>query len=476
MYNMLRPKSLILFASSIHAQLQPIHIQNNTYNSNFALSPTQIQAANLSATLANNVEIALNFERTNWATGSVASDPFYAAPATNASTPPGTLLAVEDITNTSLYTLAPGLALSRILFVSMTFNGTAVPASAYILWPWHAKLFASSPLAITGVPVIGWAHGTSGIQGECAPSHIRNLWYQHSAPFTLALNGYAVVAPDFAGLGVNSTAEGKSIPHEYAVHKAGANDVLYAVRAAQSAFPKLLSKHFVTVGHSQGGGVTWGLAEKKDVADHHLGAVSVSPLTDMAAQVAANPNSAALLAYLAQSFKSVLANFTLADVFTPQGVQLLRLAEELGACNSVVFQVFRNPAQWLKADWKAEYLDAFAKLVSVGGHAVSVPMLVLQGTADPTVNYEVTAAAVEHTCTAYPNSQIEFVAVEGATHGTIMYAGQQIWLEWIADRFNSVEVGKGCTKRVVKSVRPVGSYQKELKYYLQLAVESYTVA
>lgn len=474
---MLRPTSLILFAVSIHAQLQPIHVQNNTYNSNFALSPTQIAAADLPAILANNVEIALNFERTNWATGSVSSDLFYAAPAVNASTPPGTLLAVEDVTNTSLYTLAPGLALSRILFVSETFNGTAIPASAFVLWPWHAKSFASSTLAITGVPVVGWAHGTSGIQRECAPSHIRNLWYQHSGPFTLALNGYAVVAPDYAGLGVAATAEGTYIPHEYAVHKAGANDVLYAVRAAQSAFPKVLSKHFVTVGHSQGGGVAWGLAEKKDVSGHHhLGAVSVSPLTNMAAQVAANPNSAALLGYLAQSFESVLSNFSMSDVFTPRGMQLLRLAEELGACNSVAFQVFRNPADWLRADWKAEYLAAFANLTSVGGHALSVPMLVVQGTADPTVDYGVTAAAVEQTCAKHSDSQIEFVAVEGATHGTIMYAGQQIWLEWVADRFNGVEIEKGCTKRTVKSVRPVGSYQKELKYYLQLAVENYTVA
>jgi hypothetical protein len=118
------------------AQVQPIHIQNNTWNSSFPLSPAQIAAANLSSTLVSNVEIATKFERTNWATESIAEDHFYNAPPVNTSTSPGTLLAVEEVTDTNLYTLAPGLALSRILFVSETLNGTAVPASAYILWPW----------------------------------------------------------------------------------------------------------------------------------------------------------------------------------------------------------------------------------------------------------------------------------------------------------------------------------------------------
>jgi hypothetical protein len=247
---MLLKKILIIdaVALAIWAHVQPIHIQNNTWNSCFTFSPAQIAAANLSSILVNNIEIATNFERTNWATGSITEDHFYNAPPVNTSTPPGTLLAVEEVTDTKLYKLAPGLALSRILFVSETLNGTAVPASAYILWPWQAKTFRNSPLDISDIPVVGWGHGTSGVHGECAPSHIRNLWYQYSAPYTLALQGYAVVAPDYAGLGINRTAEGQFIPHQYTANPAGANDIFFAIEAAQSAFPEL-SKHFVTMGH-----------------------------------------------------------------------------------------------------------------------------------------------------------------------------------------------------------------------------------
>jgi alpha-beta hydrolase superfamily lysophospholipase len=333
------------------AHLQPIHVQNNTFNSSFTLSSLQIRQANLSQTLASNVEIAVNFERTNWATGSVGKDSFYRSPQVNASTPPGTLLAVEEVTDPKVYTLAPGLALSRILFVSETFNGTAVPASAYILWPWQAKTFRNSSLNISGVPVVGWAHGTSGVHGECAPSHIRNLWYQYSTPYTLSLQGYAVVAPDYVGLGVNSTADGGYLAHEYFANPAGAKDVLFAVDAAQAAFPEL-SKYFVTMGHSQGGGVAWAIAERQRArsVEGYLGSVAGSPITNITAQMLASPGTLVFAKLIAQGLKSIFPSFTLDEMLTEHGIQLYHLSNEVQACNSVEFQLFANPEGWLRPD------------------------------------------------------------------------------------------------------------------------------
>jgi hypothetical protein len=46
------------------AQVQHIHVQNNTWNSSFTLPPFQIAAANLLSTLVDNIEVATNFERT----------------------------------------------------------------------------------------------------------------------------------------------------------------------------------------------------------------------------------------------------------------------------------------------------------------------------------------------------------------------------------------------------------------------------
>lgn len=187
---------LIISRLAVARDMQAVTAQNNTWNSTFTLTDDQISRAGLDKVTAENVNIAVRFEQTNWAGSSAANDPFYTPPANSSTSPPGSLLSVEHYTNTTLYTLPPNTAMSRILFQSETANGTAVPASAYVLWPWMPRTDPE-----TGrLAVVGWGHGTSGSFGECAPSHIRNLWYQYSAPYVLALQGYVVVAPDYAGL------------------------------------------------------------------------------------------------------------------------------------------------------------------------------------------------------------------------------------------------------------------------------------
>lgn len=170
--------------------------QSDVWNSTFSLSQDQILAAGLDEITVNNVNLAARFERTNWAGSSVAEDTFYDPPSNSSYLPPGSLLSVDSKTNTSLYTLPPSVALSRILFQSETINGSSVPASAYVLWPYFPR---EDPKCPGKFAVVGWGHGTSGCLGECAPSHIRNLWYQYTAPYQLALQGYVVVAPDYAG-------------------------------------------------------------------------------------------------------------------------------------------------------------------------------------------------------------------------------------------------------------------------------------
>lgn len=248
-----------LFALSrcLAAQQETITSQSNTFSSNFSLSPSQISRAQLDETTVNNVNIAIRFEQSNWATGSVRTDTFYTPPSNASTASPGSVLKVEDYTDTTLYTLPPNVALSRIIYQSFTYRfdhvNSPVPASAYILWPWQPRIDPA-----TGrYAVVGWAHGTSGIFGECAPSHIRNLWYQYSAPFILALQGYVVVAPDYVGLGVDHWPNGTRIQHPAFNNPAHANDLFYAVEAAQTAYPDELSERFVLFGHSQGGGAAW---------------------------------------------------------------------------------------------------------------------------------------------------------------------------------------------------------------------------
>jgi hypothetical protein len=103
-------------------------------------------------------------------------------------------------------------------------------------------------------------------------------------------------------------------------------------------------------------------------------------------------------------------------------------------------------------------------------------MLILQGTADPIVNLTVTTATVENTCALFPTSPIEYMIIEGSSHVPTLYATQQVWLEWIADRFTGVHVDNRCSTKNHASLRRLETYQGELAYYLQIALESYEVA
>jgi hypothetical protein len=121
-----------------------------------------------SAALPHIIQDALQWDRQQWSDGNVSeSDSFYTAPTNSSGAAPGTLLKLEEITNTSHYTLPPTTALSRFIYQSQTLNGTPVPVSGYILWPY-------SPRESTdGYHVVAWAHGTSGLTPNAAPLSTR---------------------------------------------------------------------------------------------------------------------------------------------------------------------------------------------------------------------------------------------------------------------------------------------------------------
>lgn len=103
-------------------------------------------------------------------------------------------------------------------------------------------------------------------------------------------------------------------------------------------------------------------------------------------------------------------------------------------------------------------------------------MLVLQGTADPSVDPNITSAAVNATCQAYPNGSLEYATFEGVSHVPVLYAGQQVWLNWIADRFNGVQAPRGCRTTHYQPQLAVGAYQKEVALFLEYPQYAYETA
>ncbi|KAK3059712.1 hypothetical protein LTS18_010217 [Coniosporium uncinatum] len=424
--------------------------------------------------------------------------------------------------------------MSRILYQTETLNGTRVPASAYILWPWMSRTFpsnntsssSSSSSSSGNWSIIAWAHGSSGVFGNCAPSHLRTLQYHFNAPYILALQDYVVVAPDYAGLGVTATADGAPVRHEYIANPAAAHDVFHAVAAARTAFAEELARsQFVVMGHLQGGGAAWASGERQAQwpVKGYLGAVAASPMTNWTELIKGMHGADLMVGPLtaAAGLEHVVPGFTAAEMLTEEGVRRLEVMEEVQGCNSVQGKMFpaadghmmgdmvggdigdmddmdgttdmdggisataaATAPSLVKAEWATtSYAQQYADLVSVGNgrRRIAGPMLVLQGSADHAAS---TTRAVDLTCEAFPESEIEYALFEGVSHVPVLNAGQQVWLRWIEDRFRGRErrtrpaaAGerrrRGCTRRVYEQGRREAEYQFEQNFFLEYARDAY---
>ncbi|KAI9661463.1 MAG: hypothetical protein M1831_002985 [Alyxoria varia] len=458
--------------------------QCNNYNALPGSLPSSqaadvIAAAGINDTVARVVQTAIEFERSNFAQGSIRDDPFYTLPANASSAKPGVLLSTEQTTDVSGYTVPPNLAISRFTYQSATFNGTAVPATAFVLWPWTPQPY---PNLDGKIPVVAWAHGTTGLNAECAPSHYQNLGYGYSALFTLALMGYAVIGVDYAGLGINQTADGEPITHQWTASPAGAKDLLYAVEAARTAWSGELSKEFVVMGHSQGGGIAWAAAERQvqHPVEGYLGTVSASPVTTYSHYATQPVNKAGRWAAMsARTVASIFPDaFNVSDWLTPEGQQALTLYNDLSGCQSIRQALLADSeVTYVKPTWSESWvLNAFDRLVGVGGRPFAGPMLVLHGTTDGLVDFNVTKAAVNATCGEIPDADLQFLAFEGVGHGPSLFAGQRIWLNWIADRFSGRETPGTCTDERIRPARGIKTYQGGFNYFLEKPLYAYETA
>ena len=403
---------------------------------------------------------------------SVVDDDFYKVPSktgelSTADLAAGSLIKVEATTDTSLYTLAPNLALSRILYQSKTSTGRLVPVSGYVLWPYSARLNHVGKQS-----VVVWAHGTSGASAECAPSNNRFLWHHFQAPYQLALYGYVVIATDYAGLGVGVDAVGNPIVHEYLTGCAQAGDVFYSILAAREAFPDL-STDFVVVGSSQGGGAAWAFAEElvHEPLPGHLGTVTLSPVTRILDLPLDEPIFPFVLLNLVPTLQRNHGLADLNEIFTPKGVQNAKTLYELQGTSTINFAL-QGP-DLIKPDWHTHSsIQSYQSAAANGGKKISGPMLIIQGGDDPIISTPTVEAAVDKLMDLHPNSCVEYHLLPNVTHAPVMYAGLPAYLDWIAARFRGDSVPQGCRRSVARLARPAGSQQKEANWFVQKQTET----
>ena len=421
--------------------------------------------------LPHDISEILEFEKLNWVHGSVIGDPFYDAPHELSDAPPGALLKVEKTTDTSKYTIPSSCALSRFIYQSETLTGSKVPVSAFILWPYTPR---SSPGEGGGYPVVAWAHGTSGFDANAAPSHHKNLWQHFLAPYQIALQGYVVVGTDYAGLGVHKhPSSGKAIVHEYIASPAQANDVVHSVTAARAAFPEL-STNFVVIGHSQGGGAAWAVAQKaaSTAIPGYLGAVGVSPYTNILDLD--NEVTKFLPAAMSRGLAAAFPDFDPEDMLTAEGQKRLDTINRLGMGTNSAF-AYLSSADVLKPEWRDNgHVKRYMRLTSNGGKAIKGPLLITHGKADPLLNLDVVENAVKKTADSFPSSRIELVLLPGVTHVSALSASQRVWMDWIGERFAGRAVEDGFRGGGdVECARPEESRLANPNWYVEVAAKPF---
>ena len=168
----------------------------------------------------------------------------------------------------------PGAVNTAYLYTQLGLDGELVGTSAFVSVP-------DGDAPEGGWPVVSWAHGTTGIADDCAPT--RYTSYTSGSEGLLASwieAGYAVVSTDYEGLGTPEE-------HPYLIGKSEARAVLDAVTAARQVDDSL-GNELVVAGHSQGGhAALWAAAIAPTyLSDVDLrGAIALAPPSSLAAQV-----------------------------------------------------------------------------------------------------------------------------------------------------------------------------------------------
>jgi pimeloyl-ACP methyl ester carboxylesterase len=368
-------------------------------------------------------------------------DPFYISPENWEQHLPGAVLRVEKADGLEHTKVPSGLSVYRLLYVSLDHDEKLVPASAFVLLPYGQK-YPETPLK-----VIVWAHGTSGIERHCSPSNHRELYYNFDAPVTMALRGYAVIAPDYAGLGSDT-------PFHYCSGPGHAADIAYAVTAAGVAFPSgpPFAHEWVTVGHSEGGLSAWAINEREVVkpTGGFRGSVAIAPALQVVRlsrhRMIHYPQSQAATLFYSYIL-SAMGRFSQIKIdlnryFSRVGLERTRVAREacffagLPLFSDLTFSdVFKDPS-WIHSEWAESWENRTGIL---GDRPLAEPILVIQGLSDMAIFPDMTQNIFDKHCNSRPKPRAQLDLYPNMGHENIMLVSQLEVFNWIEDRFN----GKG---------------------------------
>jgi pimeloyl-ACP methyl ester carboxylesterase len=310
-----------------------------------------------------------------------AGDAFYAPPSPLPAGSHGALIWARGLSGPGLLKGAGGNRL--ILYRSTSVNGAATAVSGMVAVP-------KGKAPEGGWPVIAWAHGTTGIADQCAPSRTAvDLGYDHPLMQRWLKAGYAVVRTDYEGLGTPAAV------HPYLIGVSEGRSVLDAVLAARQLEPRL-SRDVMIAGHSQGGhAALWAasLAPRWTPGLKVRGTIAFAPASHVGEQaqllrsVTTTGGITALAALILRGVDVADPNLHIASLLSPEAAALYPQTDS--ACLPALAQSSSfgglAPAQLLRSDADPTPVIAALNANDPEDLKIKTPVQIEQGTGDTTV-------------------------------------------------------------------------------------------
>jgi dienelactone hydrolase len=316
---------------------------------------------------------------------------------------------------------------------------------------------AGHPVAVSGVvslpkghapkggwPVITYAHGTTGIADQCAPS--RDVAGTPVHPYNAYVfplltrwlkAGYAVVRTDYQGLGTPGD-------HQYLVGASEGRSVLDMARAARALDPGL-SKDIIISGHSQGGHAALFAAAEAAKWTPELklrGTVAFAPASHLDEQIplttaltAPGGGLSGLVADITRGIDAATPSFDATTVLSDAANALYpqTLTECLPALGAATSFGGLAPKDLFKPGTDFAPLAKLLDAQDPSHLTIRTPLLVAQGSADTTVIPLFTDKLVTELKDNGTKS-MTYDKVAGVDHGGIVTAAAGTATAWIAKR------------------------------------------
>ncbi|WP_431072689.1 alpha/beta fold hydrolase [Microbacterium phyllosphaerae] len=354
------------------------------------------------------------------------TDPaFYTVPDPLPAGEPGEIIRVEAIASAPL-----GSTAWRMIYHSRDLSGTDIPVSAVVIIP-------DTPAPAQGRTVVSWGHPTTGAAQKCAPSLSVDPFQLIEGVHELLLEGYAVVASDYPGLGVQGASS-------YLLGIPESNSVLDAVRAARAIDDARIGDEFVLWGHSQGGQAVLFAAERAEEYAPELTLLGVAvaapaaDLTELMSDDIVDVSGVTIASYAIPAYEAAYADRyptdDLASILTPAGASatpdmaalcLLSENKEIHAIADPLIGGYVRSDPATTEPWKTLLTEN-----SAGSTPITVPVFVGQGLADELVRPPATEDYVTLLCSQMVD--VSFHRYPHVDHGLAAYAALPEMLIWLS--------------------------------------------